>query len=108
MPGETRIEQLKTFLKDNPNDTFLNYALATEYVGVGKEDEAILVFEKLLQNQPEYSPSYYHLGKLREKRGERDLALKLYEQGVEVCKVNREPKNLSEMQTALTNLMYDE
>ena len=37
MANNERIEQIKTFLKDTPNDPFLSYALATEYVSLGQD-----------------------------------------------------------------------
>lgn len=104
----SRIEQLKAFLKEDPNDTFLNYALATEYIGVGDDVKAREIFLGLMDRQPDYSPTYYHLGKLYERTGEQDKAEECYTVGVEVCRKNKELKNLNEMQTALTNLMFDE
>ena len=44
MANNERIEQIKTFLKDTPNDPFLSYALATEYVSLGQDTSALKLF----------------------------------------------------------------
>lgn len=44
-----RIEQLEIFLKETPNDAFLNYALATEYVSMGDDEKAEFIFRGLLR-----------------------------------------------------------
>lgn len=108
MPQNTRIEQLKAFLRESPDDTFLNYALATEYVSTGDDDKAKVIFLTLIQHQPGYTPSYYHLGKLYERNNKINEAREIYEKGVDICRRNKEQKNLAEMQTALTNLLMDD
>jgi Tfp pilus assembly protein PilF len=79
-----RIEQIKTFLNDTPEDTFLNYALAIEYVAMAKDSEARTIFEKLLLEKPDYFATYYHLGKLYERQEENQLAEETYEKGLAV------------------------
>ena len=81
-----RIEQIKTFLNDTPEDTFLNYALAIEYVALAKDSEARKIFEKLLLQEPNYSATYYHLAKLYERQEEDQLAEETYQKGMEVTK----------------------
>ena len=41
-----RIAKLQAFLKESPDDCFLNHALALEYIKSGNETEARLLFEK--------------------------------------------------------------
>ena len=50
----SRIKQIKTFLNDSPEDAFLNYALAIEYLGLDESQKAKEIFEKLIENNPEY------------------------------------------------------
>lgn len=78
-----RIEKLKEFLKENPNDNFLQHALALEYIKLGNDDEAKKIFEKILEHDPAYIGSYYHLGKLLERNGDEPGAIKVYEKGME-------------------------
>ena len=58
MANNERIEQIKTFLKDTPNDPFLSYALATEYVSLGQDTSALKLFLMLVNEQPEYYATY--------------------------------------------------
>jgi tetratricopeptide (TPR) repeat protein len=108
MTENTRIAQLQDFLKDTPNDAFLNYALAIEYVGMEKDELAQPIFEQLLELQPEYTATYYHLGKLYERADRKDDAENIYKKGIAITIKNREQHALSELQNALTNLWIDD
>ena len=81
-----RIEKLQELLKINPDDSFVRHALALEYIKLGKNAEARELFERLLEKQPGYVGSYYHLGKLLERVGETQQAIKVYEKGMEQAK----------------------
>ncbi len=63
-----RKEKLLDMLKSAPGDSFLQHALAMEWISEGKESEAINIFETILEKDPSYIGSYYQLGKLLEKR----------------------------------------
>lgn len=103
-----RIAQLQEFLIDTPNDAFLNYALAIEYVGMEKDDLALPIFEKLLSEQPEYTATYYHLGKLYERAAKKDDAETIYRKGIAITMKNKEQHAMAELQNALTNLWIDD
>lgn len=103
----SRIEQLIVFLKESPEDAFLNYALATEYVGLGDDGKAEEIFRILLEKQPDYIATYYHLGKLLERKADKDAAILIYEKGIEKAKKSGERHSLSELQSALLELQYD-
>ena len=103
----SRIEQLQLFLKESPEDAFLNYALATEYVGLGDDEKAEGIFRMLLEKHPDYIATYYHLGKLLERKTDKDAAIPIYEKGIEKAKKSGERHSLSELQSALLELQYD-
>ena len=107
-PCMDRIEQLKNFLKDEPDDSFLNYALAIEYVGRNDLDLAKDIFIKLIKNDPNYTATYYHLGKLYEQQGNKDEAESIYEEGIKLTRAAKEQHKLAELQSALTNMLYDD
>ncbi|MCS7012741.1 MAG: tetratricopeptide repeat protein [Chloroherpetonaceae bacterium] len=77
-----RIAQLRKFLEKDPNDSFSRYALALELLNANQLQEAQSEFETLLQNDPNYTATYYHLGKLYEKQGHPEKAKALYEKGI--------------------------
>jgi len=48
--SEKRLEQIKNFLKQSPNDSFLKYALAKEYEKLGELSTAISTYESLVDS----------------------------------------------------------
>lgn len=96
-----RIAQLESFLEDDPDDAFTQFALAQEHLKRDNLDAAQSYFEQLVAEQPDYVGTYYHLGKLYERRGHVEQAIETYEQGIEVARAQRDRKNLSELQDAL-------
>ncbi len=80
-----RIEKLKEFLKATPDDCFLQHALALEYIKLGDDEAARLLFVEILNRQPDYIGSYYHLAKLLERNDRTDEAIKIYEKGMDAA-----------------------
>jgi Tfp pilus assembly protein PilF len=78
-----RISKLKAFLAENPNDSFLQHALALEYIKLGDEEQARVLFEEIINREPGYIGTYYHLAKLQERLGETDKAIQVYKKGME-------------------------
>lgn len=103
----TRMEQLQAFLQDSPNDPFLIYAIAQEHISAGDDAQARELFEKLRSEKPDYVATYYHLGKLLERQGDREAALSIYQAGIEAATRTNERHALSELQSAKLELEYD-
>lgn len=101
-----RIDKLNAFLKESPNDCFLNHALALEYVKAGDDTAARRYFEKNQQFDPTYVATYYHLAKLLERVGEQQQAIAIYEQGMQVSKKAGDMHAYSELQSAYEDLVY--
>ena len=101
-----RIEKLKAFLTQNPNDSFVQHALALEYVKLNGDAEARAIFEKLLARDEKYVGSYYHLAKLLERSGEIDLAISTYEKGMKIAKEMADNHAFNELQAAYEDLTY--
>ena len=99
-----RIEQLKEFLKATPNDAFLQHALALEYIKIGDEQAAKLLFENILKNEPTYVGSYYHLGKLLERINDLETAKSVYETGMRQAKLAKDNHSYNELQGALEDI----
>jgi tetratricopeptide (TPR) repeat protein len=100
-----RIEKIIEMLQDQPKDSFLKHALALEYIKIDKEDEAIIQFVELLNNEPDYVGSYYHLAKLYERNQQTDAAIEIYTKGMEVAKKLKDNHNLNELRSAYDNLV---
>ncbi len=101
-----RIASLKNFLKDNPEDNFLQHALALEYAKIGNESEARLLFETILKRDAGYIGSYYHLAKLLERTGDASEAIRVYEQGMVNAKLAGDTHSFNELQAAYEDLTF--
>ena len=99
-----RIDQLKEFLKATPNDSFLQHALALEYIKIGDEHTAKLLFENILYNESGYVGSYYHLAKLLERINDNQAAIAVYQTGMKEAKLAKDNHSYNELQAALEDL----
>jgi len=95
-----RIDKLKEYLKTNGKDSFLQHALALEYIKADNDAEAKNLFNDILRREPTYIGSYYHLGKLHERLGDEEKAIKIYERGMEEAKKAGDNHTYNELQGA--------
>jgi Tfp pilus assembly protein PilF len=100
-----KIEKLKSFLHDSPGDPFLKHALALEYVKMGNESLARQYFLEILDRDPSYIGSYYHLARLLERAGETDNARSWYEKGMIAAKNAGDLHAYNELQAAYEDLI---
>ena len=101
-----RIEKLRTYLQASPTDSFLQHALALEYIKLGDDAQARLLFEEILLREPGYVGSYYHLAKLLERVGETELAIEWYEKGMAAARAAGDNHSYNELQMAHEDLTY--
>jgi Tfp pilus assembly protein PilF len=101
-----RIQKLKEFLTGNPHDSFVQHALALEYVKIGDEREARRLFENILQHDENYIGSYYHLAKLLERTDAREDAIRWYEKGMKKAKEAGDQHAYNELQGAYEDLTF--
>ncbi|BDD04976.1 tetratricopeptide repeat protein [Aureibacter tunicatorum] len=104
--NKDRIEQLQNFLKNDPNDPFLLYALATEYKSKDK-NLAKKYFDKLLVEFPDYCGTYFHAAALYADFDEIDKAKNIYEEGISRCEKNNEQHHLRELKNAYNNFLIE-
>lgn len=101
-----RIEKLKEFLKINPVDSFLQHAMALEYIKLGNDEAARPLFEEIVNREPGYTGTYYHLAKLLERNEKTDEAIKVYERGMEEAKKSGDNHSYGELKGALEELIF--
>jgi tetratricopeptide (TPR) repeat protein len=99
MPSD-RKQQLLAMLQENPNDGFLQFALAKECEKHGQEEEALHYYLHLLEKDPHYIGAYYHLGKLYERLQEPGSAWEVYGKGIAMARQLGEQHALSELMGA--------
>lgn len=103
-----RKEKLMEMLLKTPDDSFLQHALALEYIKAKELEKALETFEKLLEKDPKYIGSYYHLGGLYELKNDTDAAIRTYKTGIEWCRKQNEIRSMNELKAALNNLVEEE
>ena len=91
-------------LKNEPHDSFLNYALALEYAKINDIPKAIEIIEGLLLRDGNYLGAYYQLGKYYEQIEQRERAMNTYKKGIVIAQETNNKKALSELKEALQML----
>ncbi len=95
-----RISKLKEYMKTAGKDSFLQHALALEYIKAGNDEEAKKLFNEILKREPTYVGSYYHLGKLLERIGDPKKAMRVYARGMEVATAAADHHSYTELRVA--------
>ncbi len=103
MDSATRLTKLLEFLENDPNDPFLIYGVAMEYLSSDSE-KAMHYFNQLLSEHPEYLATYYHAGKLYEENGSFEKAVELYKKGIDLAAKQADQKTLMELREAINQL----
>jgi tetratricopeptide (TPR) repeat protein len=98
--SQSRLAQLEQFYLEDPADPFNAYALAIEYLNFNHSKSRAL-FDKLLNEHPDYVPTYYHAGKLAETVEDFAKAEEIYLKGIDVARRNGDTKAMRELRSAL-------
>jgi tetratricopeptide (TPR) repeat protein len=101
-----RVASLHKMLESTPDDLFLHYALAMEYLSASEHALAMEKLEWIKTSQPGYLAVYYQLAKLYEQLEEAEKAIDIYEQGIEVAREQGETKTMNELRSALDELIF--
>lgn len=102
---EKRLEQLISFQKENPQDPFLKYAIATEHIKLGELNLGLKGYEALIVENPDYIGTYYHLAKLHEHMQNQKAAIEIYLKGIEIAQKTKNRHALGELQAAYNQLV---
>lgn len=92
-------------LDEQPNDLFLQYALAMEYLGMHRFIDAEQLFKQIIAADEHYVAAYYQLGKLLEQHNQ-DAAIAIYEKGMTEAQLKADRKTVNEFRSALDELLY--
>ena len=101
----SRIDKIKEMLQQIGRDSFLEHALALEYLKLEQNEAALHTFTELLSQDPHYLGSYYHLGKLHEKLGNIEKAVVVFENGMNLAKTLKDMHSYNELRSAYDELI---
>ena len=91
-------------METSGKDSFLQHALALEYIKIGQDNQARNLFNEILLREPTYVGSYYHLGKLLERVGDKERAVRIYQRGMEEAKRAGDNHSYNELNGAMEDL----
>lgn len=102
--NNTLLSNLLAFYEEDPADPFNVYALATEY---SKSDPARAerFFNILLEQHPDYLPTYYHAGAFFAAMEKFEKAEEIYQKGVELALTQGNSKAHRELLSAFNNFL---
>lgn len=60
----SRMAKIERMLQDDPNDVFLNFSLAMEYVKEHRPDDAARQFARVIDLDPDHVAAYYQQANL--------------------------------------------
>jgi predicted Zn-dependent protease len=101
MADSTRLEQIRAHLRDDPDDPFLLYGLAMEYLSVDDPNAAVTAFRDLMTRKPDYLPTYLMLGQTLQRLDRSAEAADVLRHGTVVAKAAGNDHALSEIQGLL-------
>ncbi len=99
----SRIKQLEQFIVEDPDDPFNFYALGLEYLKLDAH-KSVDIFTALMKDHKNYIPTYYQLAKLYESLGQKENALKIFNEGIHIAKLQNDLKTLHELRAGLEEL----
>ena len=102
-----RIQLLKSFIQEEPNDPFNKYALGMEYISDNLLEDGELFFSELLEKHPDYLPTYYQAAHLYWQLNETSKAESIFTTGIELAEKQQDLKAISELKSAYQNFLFE-
>jgi predicted Zn-dependent protease len=99
-----RIEEIEKLLASNPDDAFLNFALAMELVKAGQAEEAAGRFDRVTRLDPDYITAYRQWSHMLITLGRKDEARAVLLRGIEAATRAGDPHAVGKMREALALL----
>ncbi len=93
-----RIAYLENLLVEMPEDPFVPYALALEFVKINDSYKATFYFEKVLKIDASYLGLYYQYAKFKLEQRQKKEALDIVNAGIIVAITQANNHTLSELQ----------
>ena len=99
-----RLKSLLGLYEKDPNDSFVSYGIALEYISSGDFSKAEKYLSSLLKTDPKYVPAYMQLAQVKEKLNNFDEAADLYRKGIKAARDQGETHAANEMEGFLNEL----
>jgi thioredoxin-like negative regulator of GroEL len=83
LPTARQLEQL---LESDPDDVFLQYALAKARIAEGNVEAGLAQFDAVIDRHPEYVPAYFQKGQALAERSRTEEARAVLTSGIQVAR----------------------
>jgi len=104
MTESPRLQQIREWLSDSPDDPELHYALAMELRSAGNDDAAVSELAKLIRARPDFVPSYLMQAQLLTKQVRDNEARIVLSDGIAAARKAGNDHALIELQALLDSL----
>lgn len=104
--NKMRIDLLKKYISEEPDNPFNGYALAMEYY-TESPTESLSLLETLLNGHSDYLPTYFKLAHLYWDNEAWEQAGFVFEAGIALAERQKDQKALSELRSAFQNFQFD-
>ena len=101
-----RLQILRDFITEEPENPFNYYALALE-LRENDPEEAAKFFDHVLEKHPDYLAAYFPSAHFFAELDELEKARRLFESGIELAEKSKEEKALKELRNAFQNFLFD-
>jgi thioredoxin-like negative regulator of GroEL len=99
-----KLAMLTEILAQNPSDPFARYGLAMEYAARGETENSLAEFDRLLEQNPDYTAGYFMAAQTLAKAGRNDAAKSRLDQGIASARRTANAHAEREMQAMLDEL----
>jgi thioredoxin-like negative regulator of GroEL len=79
-------QQLEQLLESDPDDVFLQYALAKTCISEGDVAGGLAQFQRVIDLHPEYVPAYFQKGQALAEQGRTEEAREVLTSGIQIAR----------------------
>jgi Tfp pilus assembly protein PilF len=101
---QNRLHSLLSLLEKDPNDSFIKYGIALEYLSIKDYSKAEEYLKLLLQNDPDYVPAYMQYAQMKANQNKIDEAKDLFKKGIAAAQKTGDKHAAKEMEEFLDEL----
>lgn len=99
------LNKLEAMLAGGQDNALLRFSLGSEYLKAQQPAQAVEHFRKCLQHDSKYSAAWKLLGQALTDTGQREEAVKVYEQGIKAAEEKGDKQAAKEMGVFLKRLL---
>lgn len=104
----SRLHQLYRMLENEPEDDFLNHALAMELIAQGKVVKATEIMESIIRRNPSYTGTYYHLAQAYQDQKMTEKALEIVELGITISQRLGKKHHHTELRNKKNQILFED